>query len=120
MLRPRANIRNIPGKRWLNIALRTVHIIGLVLLGHALLSHDNPHDGALVVLFSGFGMFLLDTWTKPTRLLEISGFGVIVKLVLVATIAVHSEWAPSGFWLILILSTGLAHAPARIRHRRMF
>lgn len=120
MPRLRANIRNIPGKRWLNVGLRTIHLIGLILLGHALLGQSSPHDAALIVLFSGFGMFLLDTWSKPTQLLEPCGFGVIVKLALVAMIAVHPDWAATGFWVILILSTVLAHAPARIRHRRLF
>ena len=62
MTRQRDNVRNFPGKRWLNLGLRTVHIAGIVLLGTALVSGTDAGLGAIVTFVSGLGMF-----AGPTR-----------------------------------------------------
>lgn len=116
----RENIRDFPGKRWLNVALRSLHLIGLVLLGTGLLGAGDIHPGATITLVSGLGMFAIDTWSNPGQLREIAGFGVLVKLVLVGLMLLQPAWAPAIFWFILILSTLLSHAPGAFRHRRLF
>jgi hypothetical protein len=120
MLRPRENVRDFPGKRWLNVALRTLHLIGLVLLGAGLLGSGGIATGALITFVSGFGMFAIDTWANPAQLREIAGFGVLVKLLLVALMAWQPAYAPPVFWLVLVISTLLSHAPGAFRHHRLF
>lgn len=120
MPRPRENVRDFPGKRWLNVALRTLHLIGLVLLGAGLLDNGEIGTGALITFVSGFGMFAIDTWANPAQLREIAGFGVLVKLLLVALMAWQTAYAALIFWLILIISTLLSHAPGAFRHHRLF
>lgn len=120
MARPRDNIRDFPGKRWLNLSLRTVHIGGLVLLGAALLGNAGAQASAMVVVASGLGMFAIDTWANPAHLRETAGFGVLVKLLLVALMALQPGWALPLFWLVLVISTILSHAPAHFRHRQLF
>lgn len=120
MPRPRDKIRDFPGKRWLNVALRTIHIAGLVLLGAALLGTGDLRHGALVTLVSGLVMFLIDTWANPAQLRETAGFGIIVKLLLVGLMVLFPAQAEPVFWLILVLSTLISHAPGPFRHRRLF
>jgi hypothetical protein len=120
MPRPREQIRDFPGKRWLNLALRTVHLAGLVLLGAALFDASDLASGAAVVFISGGLMFAIDTWANPAHLREVAGFGVIFKLALVGLMAVQTSWALSIFWFLLVLSTLLSHAPGGLRHRRLF
>lgn len=120
MRRPRDNIRDFPGKRWLNVALRTVHLLGLVLLGGALLGAGSLGLGASVLFISGFGMFAIDSWANPAQLRETAGFGVLLKLLLVGLMALQPAWALPIFWFILILSTLLSHAPGAFRHYRLF
>ncbi len=65
-------------------------------------------------------MFLMDIWTCPAVLREMAGVGVILKLLLLATVAIHPGWATGIFWIVLVLSTLLSHASRAVRHRRLF
>lgn len=120
MARPREQIRDFPGKRWLNLALRTLHLAGLVMLGAALLGAGDLATGAAVVFLSGAAMFAIDTWANPAHLCELAGFGVVFKLALVGLMAIQTSWALPIFWFLLALSTLLSHAPGGLRHRRLF
>ncbi|PKO87301.1 MAG: hypothetical protein CVU16_15960 [Betaproteobacteria bacterium HGW-Betaproteobacteria-10] len=120
MPRQRDKIRDFPGKRWFNLALRTVHLAGLILLGAALLGVGNINSGGAVVFVSGLAMFIIDTWANPAHLREIAGFGVLLKLALVGLMTLAPTWALSIFWFVLALSTLLSHAPANFRHRKLF
>jgi hypothetical protein len=120
MTRQRDNVRDFPGKRWLNLGLRTVHIAGIVLLGAALISGTDAGLGAIVTFVSGLGMFASDTRANPSQLREVAGFGVLVKLALVALMALQPMLAIPVFWLILVISTLLSHAPGNLRHRQLF
>ncbi len=120
MPRQRDNVRDFPGRRWLNLSLRTIHLAGIVLLGAALLGAGGITTGAWLTLLSGIGMFAGDAWANPAHLREVAGFGVLVKLALVAVMAVFPPIALPVFWAILLFSTLLSHAPGRLRHRRLF
>jgi len=120
MPRQRDNVRDFPGRRWLNLSLRTAHLAGVVLLGAALLGTGGITTGAWLTLLSGVGMFAGDAWANPAHAREVAGFGVLVKLALVAVMAVYPSVALPVFWSILVLSTLLSHAPGSLRHRRLF
>jgi hypothetical protein len=45
---------------------------------------------------------------------------VLVKLALVAVMALYPPVALPVFWSILVVSTLLSHAPGSLRHRRLF
>jgi hypothetical protein len=120
MPRARDQIRDFPGKRWLNLALRTTHLFGLVLLGAGLLGAGSISTGASVILASGLAMFAIDTWAHPAHLRETGGCGVLIKLLLVGVMAGQPDWALPIFWLVLALSTLLSHAPGHFRHRQLF
>ena len=70
--------------------------------------------------FPGLAMFLIDTWANPAQLRETAGFGIIVKLLLVGLMVLFPAQAEPVFWLILVLSTLISHAPGPFRHRRLF
>ncbi|MDS4014545.1 MAG: hypothetical protein RKP46_09340 [Candidatus Accumulibacter sp.] len=112
--------RDFPGRRWLNVALRTVHLVGIVLLGAALLGAGNVVAGASLTLVSGLSMLAVDTWTNAAHLREVAGFGVLVKLLLLGLASAQPALVLPIFWLLIVLSALLAHAPSRLRHRRLF
>lgn len=120
MLKHRDDVRDFPGRRWLNLSLRAVHLSGIVLLGAALLGAGEIAVGAWTTLLSGLGMFAGDAWANPAHLREIAGCGVLLKLALVALMVAAPATAPPMFWAILALSTLLSHASGAVRHRRLF
>ena len=75
MLKHRDEVRDFPGRRWLNLSLRTVHLAGIVLLGAALLGAGKAGTAAWLTLISGLAMFAGDAWANPAHLREVAGFG---------------------------------------------
>ena len=120
MLKHRDEVRDFPGRRWLNLSLRTVHLAGIVLLGAALVGAGEVRTAAWLTLISGLAMFAGDAWANPAHLREVAGLGVLAKLALVALMVAHPAQALPVFWAILVLSTLLSHAPGALRHRRLF
>lgn len=120
MPRPPAPRRDFPGRRWLNVSLRTLHLAGVVLLGTALLGTGETAVGGWLTLLSGLAMLASDWLTQPGHLREAAGAGILLKLTLVALIVALPGLAVPLFWLLLAGSTLLSHAPGSLRHRRLF
>ena len=47
------NKRDFPGRRWLSISLRSLHLVGVVLLGVALLAGGDRQAAGSLVLATG-------------------------------------------------------------------
>ena len=114
------SLRNLPGRRWLNVVLRTVHLVGIVLLGAGLLGAGNVVAGACLTFASGLAMLALDTWVNAAHLRQVAGCGVLIKLVLLGLASAQPTLVLPVFWLLIVLSALLAHAPSHLRHRRLF
>jgi hypothetical protein len=109
--------RSFPGLRWLGVALRTLHLSAVILLGAALMGAQGTGDhAAAAVAITGALMFVLDTWSKPSHLREVSGIAVMLKVVLVAWMAIDGSFRLALFWIVLAGSVVFAHAPAKFRH----
>jgi hypothetical protein len=65
-------------------------------------------------------MFAVDTWGHPGHLREFAGLAVLAKLLLVLWMALDANARPVLFWVIVFSSALSSHAPARLRHRRLF
>lgn len=108
-------------RRWLNVALRCLHLSAVIILGAGLLGAAiQSTNAALAVAATGLGMFALDTLTHPGHLREASGIAMIAKLALVIWMAVDANVRPVLYWLIVVGSAVFAHAPARFRHADLF
>lgn len=119
MTRDRENLRDFPGRRWVNLGLRTVHVAGVVHLGIALATRGAPGPGAAVVLLSGLAMFIGDSYVDPHHWRDVAGAGTLLKLLLVGLMALLPAQGIALFWIVLVGSILLSHAPARLRHRRL-
>ncbi|MBU0602450.1 MAG: hypothetical protein KKD25_08615 [Gammaproteobacteria bacterium] len=119
---PPGHRRDFPGRRWLLVALRSLHLVGVVLVGAALLhgGSDGSHRIAAIALLFGTGLSLygIELWTKPRHAVELAGLFIPLKLVVVATMAAMPERAAALFWLLLVCSSVVSHAPAAFRHLR--
>ncbi len=111
--------RTFPGKRWLNISLRTLHLIGVAGLGGAYL-YAAPHElwqpYLWLSLGSGFALLLISIFSNGVWLLQLRGLLILFKLVLLAVML----WLP-GFSLqlgvaVIVISSVIAHAPGNVRY----
>lgn len=112
-----AMTRQATARRWINVALRGLHLVTVILLGANLLGAPVSGDhAALGVALTGFAMLALDIWKKPGYLGEVAGVAVMLKLLLVAWMALDASARPVLFWFIVAGSAVFAHAPASFRH----
>jgi hypothetical protein len=59
----------------------------------------------------------MDLWSKPDYFRQVVGSWMLIKITLVAWLALDTVRAPWLFWFILVMSVLAAHAPAGFRHR---
>jgi hypothetical protein len=113
--------RDFSGRRWLTVVLRSLHLAAVVLLGAALLGgHVDRQLAAMSVFYSGLALYALDLWSNPGYFGELAGLFIPVKLLLVLAMVFYPESADGLFWLLLIVSSVVSHAPGNFRHMRIW
>lgn len=121
MSNPSTAPQSFAWQRWVNVGLRTLHLVAVICIGAGLLGAPLSTDLAVLgVGATGLAMFGLDILNKPSHLREVSGLAVLPKLLLVGWMAVDAAARPVLFWLIVAGSVIFAHAPARLRHAVLF
>ena len=111
--------RGFPGRRWVNIGLRTLHLVGVAGMGGGWLYGAEPsawQPYLWLVLATGLAMVALELAATCLWLLQLRGLAVVAKLGLVA-LALHRPDATP--WLlvgVIVLSSVFAHAPADVRY----
>jgi len=117
----RLSRRDFPGRRWLTVVLRGLHLAAVIWLGAALLGAPVAVARAGAGVFaSGALLFALDVWSKPQHLRQRAGLGMFVKLVLVALMPAAAGAQLALFWLLVIWSAVFSHAPASFRNAKTF
>lgn len=104
--------------RWVNISLRTTHLIGVAGVGGAFLYQApqvvwQPYFILLVV--SGAGMLLLDIKGNPRCLLQVRGMATMIKII----ILISSYFTGMEAYIlitIIVISGAISHAPGKIRY----
>jgi uncharacterized membrane protein HdeD (DUF308 family) len=114
--------RDFPGRRWLGVALRGVHLVTVILLGAAIFGATRYDAGqmGIAVLITGAVLWALDIWSKPQHLREWAGVSMIIKLALVAAMVFLPTLHEPLFWVIVAWSAVFSHAPASFRNAPVF
>lgn len=107
-----------PARRWLNIALRGLHLVGIAGLAGGFL-FDLPEarwsDYGRLAIASGALLVALYLWTDVNWLWKLKGQAIVLKLVLLALAYRYPEWRTPVFVAAILLSAFFAHAPDRVR-----
>ncbi|MCG6863710.1 MAG: hypothetical protein LJE70_21010 [Chromatiaceae bacterium] len=113
-----ASPRQFRGQRWVNVGLRSAHLVGIAGIGGGFLFNLEPSVWEtywLITLTSGLGLSLVYLWSTATWILQLKGLAVVVKTALLllafAIPTGHSEL----FVLVILISSVVAHAPGRVR-----
>lgn len=115
--------RDFPGKRWINICLRTLHLIGVAGAGYAFLSVvDNAvwENYLRLTILSGVSLTLISIWSNGIFLLQLRGQAILLKILLLALILVLPDFKSQLFLSVLIISGLISHAPGDIRYFSIF
>ncbi len=110
-----------PGQRWISIALRSAHLAGVVMTGVGVMAAgSSPHYAAALMLATGGGLFAIDLRQHRDLWREVAGVFTLCKLVVVLGMMLLPGIARPLFWLALVASAVISHAPHAVRHRRVF
>lgn len=112
--------RDFPGRRWLSITLRTLHLMGIAGLAGAYLFHlpDGQWMPYLwLAVLSGFLMAAMAVYVDGIWLLQLRGQAIFLKLLLLSTVFWLFDEPQSGIYLLVILISGVvSHAPGKVRY----
>jgi hypothetical protein len=109
----------LPGARALRTTLRTVHVLAFATLygGHV---YNLPPDRllwALVATVATGAVFLaFEIYSAPVYLVEMRGLATVVKLVLVAAVAVFWEARVALLSIAIVIGVVASHMPGRYRY----
>jgi hypothetical protein len=104
-------------ERWAAVALRSVHLVGVVWVGAFVVAGQAVERApGLLMLLSGLVMLAMDLRAGRIALGEVAGAFVLVKLALVGWLALDPRQAAWVFWLLVISSSVASHAPKGFRH----
>lgn len=107
--------------RWLSIALRSLHLLGVVLLGGALLGAPLATVwGGGLMLVTGLAQFAADHVARRIDVRELAGAWVIAKLAGVVWMLAVPAHALALFVVLLLGSSVFSHAPRELRHTPVF
>lgn len=111
--------RTFYGKRWLDIALRTIHLIGLLgLAGGVLFSAEQslwlPYFISTII--SGSAMVLLSLWSNANWILQNRGLVIIAKVVLLSLLPMLTGYEQYLLIIIVVMSGISSHATAKFRY----
>lgn len=118
-----ARSRFFRGQRWVNIALRTLHLIGIAGLGGGFFysAEGNLWQTFLhITLWSGVGLTAIAVWNNATWLVQLRGQAILLKLLLLGMIPLFPPLRLPLFLAILIISGVISHAPANVRYYSLF
>jgi len=105
--------------RWANIVLRTMHLIGIAGIGGAYLY---PAENAAwapylwLTLASGFSLIGISLYSNGIWLIQLRGLAILLKLLLLLLLALVPQASLPVIFLIIILSSVIAHAPGNLRY----
>ncbi len=118
-----SSARDFHGLRWLNITLRSLHLLGMAGMAGGYLYQASA--AALlpywaITLYSGLAMVGLAIWSNGRWLLQLRGAVILLKLLILWTLpwfdSLFEDGGGWGFMLIILLSSVISHAPARLRY----
>ncbi|MEW7983571.1 MAG: hypothetical protein G8D58_13720 [gamma proteobacterium symbiont of Phacoides pectinatus] len=110
--------RNFPGQRWINILLRSVHLVGIAGAAAGFLFDVDSDLWTFywrLTLSSGVLLSLLYLWSSALWLFQIKGLAILLKLGLLWLATVSVEFRAQVFVLIVLISGLSAHAPGNVR-----
>lgn len=76
---------------------------------------------AYVALLMGAGIAMagLERWSYPAYFAQLNGLTVLLKVLLLAAAGLLAGFNELLFWVVLLASVLIAHAPRPVRHRRL-
>ena len=115
--------RSFTGRRWANVLLRTLHLIGTAGVGGGYL-YGAPKEAWLpylaLTIASGFGLIFIEIWASAIWLIQLCGIAILIKVGLLVCVKCFDGYEAYLLVLSIVISGITSHAPGRVRHFSIF
>jgi hypothetical protein len=114
-----ADVKKIPGARWLRTSLRTLHLIAVgALYGGYVYAVDfsRLRPALFSVLVTGVLLVCFEVWQARIWLVQIRGLATFLKLGLLAGIGIATDRAVLFLTLAIVIGSISSHMPSRWRY----
>lgn len=111
--------RAFAGQRWLNIVLRSLHLVGMagVVAGVWFEVPWPAWRGYFwLTLCSGAALVAVAVWSSAIWFCQVRGVAVLLKLLMLLLLPALPDLAPALLWAVILLSGVVSHAPGRLRY----
>ena len=115
--------RSFGGKRWVNITLRTLHLIGVAGLGGGFLYRAPKavwFPYLVLSIASGCAIICLDLWTNAIWLIQLRGIAILIKVGVLLCLPLLTGYEPHALVITIVISGIIAHAPGDVRYFSIF
>lgn len=110
-------------KRWSKVSLRTLHLLALAGVGGGVLFAVDQSlwvNYWYLALGSGALMMLIDLVSNPLWIIQVRGFSILFKLVLLAFLGSRPDWDAYLLAVVIIISAVISHAPGSVRYYSLY
>ncbi|MDO6564832.1 hypothetical protein Q4488_15720 [Amphritea sp. 1_MG-2023] len=112
--------RHLPGKRWISIVLRSLHLVGIAGLAGAYLFHlPEASWWPFMILGIGSGILLAakELYVDAIWLYQLRGQLVVFKVLMLISGLYWFDQPQAWLYIIVILISGvISHAPGKVRY----
>ena len=110
-------------KRWSKISLRTLHLLSVAGVGGGVLfglEQDLWFNYWWLAVVSGGLMMLMDMVSNPVWILQVRGFVIFLKLMLLTMMFTYPAWDNLLLVFIIVISAVISHAPGKLRYYSLY
>lgn len=115
--------RRFPGKRWLNVIIRSIHLCSASGYAGGFL-FDVPYEQLrifyIATALTGLAMILMDVLTNGVWLIQNRGWMILLKVILLGQLALIDPYQKWGILGIIFLSGIVSHGTAAFRYYSIY
>lgn len=115
--------RSFPGKRWLNVIFRSIHICGVVAYSGGVF-FDAPFSQLglpyAITAISGLAIIALDVYGNGVWLIQNRGWMIILKLLALGVLHRFETYEKIGLMVVIIISSIVSHGTANFRYYSVY
>jgi hypothetical protein len=114
--------RTLKGKRWANVAFRSIHLCSMAIYTGSLFRvNGTPDMGAyLITALSGLAIILMDLYSNGKWIFQNRGFFILVKVLALGILHHLGTWNRWEPFVIIVFSSFVSHGRADFRYYSIF
>ncbi len=109
-------VPNFIGKRWLKVALRSIHLVGVALVFVSVVTGSHNSTSWGIAMISGLGLFTIEAFSNLLWFIQLRSLVLYIKFMLLYAVFAYPDYAWHCMITMIFLSGIISHAPSSFRY----